>query len=246
MLNFKQKTVLVTGATRGLGHAISLSFLRAGAYVIGTYRSNQSAADKFLEKAEAENWNLQLAPFDVGAYDQVESFFKSLDEKQVEIDVLVNNSGIRKDAVLAMMSPEDWGDVLTTNLTGTYNMCKFSVKNMMRKRYGRIINICSPMSRMGFAGQSNYAASKAGQEGLTKSLSKEVATRGITVNCVSPGFISTELLSDLDDKTLSSYKSLVPMKRFGEPDDVAQAVMFLASEEASYISGVTLDVSGGL
>lgn len=246
MLDFSTRTVLVTGATRGLGRAIAEAFLQAGARVVGTYLSNRAAAEQFLESARSAGWRLELHAFDVGNYDEVERFYRLFDGTGLELDVLVNNSGIRKDGVLAMMSRDNWEDVLRTNLGGTYNMSKFAIQRMMRRRFGRIINISSPMSRVGFAGQANYAASKAGQEGMTRSMSKEVATRGITVNCVSPGFIDTDLLADLDEEKREAYRALIPMKRFGRPQEVAEAVLFLASEHAAYVTGTVLEVSGGL
>jgi 3-oxoacyl-[acyl-carrier protein] reductase len=145
-----------------------------------------------------------------------------------------------------MMKESDWHDVMNVNLDGIFYMCKFAVKSLMRKRYGRIINIGSVMERYGFEGQANYAASKAGLSALTKSLSKEVATRGITVNCISPGFIATELIEDLPDKLRESYLARIPLKRFGNTDEVAACVLFLASKEASYVTGSTLEVAGGL
>ena len=160
--------------------------------------------------------------------------------------MLVANSGIRRDSILATMAPEDWDAVIRTNLTGGYTMSKFAVQNMMGQRYGRIIFTTSPAGRFGFEGQGNYSASKAGQMGLMRSLCKEVAKRKITVNCVSPGFIATELLDDLPDDLVASYKKSVPAKRFGEPKEVAAAVLFLASKDAAYITGATLDVTGGL
>ena len=162
------------------------------------------------------------------------------------MSVLVANSGIRRDGILATMSPGDWDDVLRANLTGGYVMAKFAVQNMMRQRYGRILFTTSPAGRFGFEGQGNYSASKAGQVGLMRSLCKEVAKRKITVNCVSPGFIATELLDDLPDALRDEYRKSVPAKRFGTPEEVASAVLYLASAEASYITGATLDITGGL
>jgi 3-oxoacyl-[acyl-carrier protein] reductase len=160
--------------------------------------------------------------------------------------VLVNNAGIRQDAVVALMDVNKWQKVLDVNLTGTFLMSKHAVLFMMQNKYGRIINITSPVARLGFTGQANYAASKAGQIALTKTLAKEVAKKKITVNCVSPGFIATDFLDGLSNELLAEYKKLVPMRRFGSVKDVANAVIFLAGKQASYITGTTLDVTGGL
>jgi len=183
---------------------------------------------------------------DVSDYKAVETFYELVEDQFDCIDILVNNAGIRRDAVLAMMKEEDWRQVIDVNLTGGYNMARFAVQLMMKQKYGRIIFITSPMGRLGFAGQANYAASKAGQVGLMKSLSKEVAKRKITVNCVSPGFIATELIDDLSEMQLKEYKKLVPARRFGAPEEVADAVLFLAGKNSAYINGSVLEVTGGL
>lgn len=246
MFDFKGQTAIVTGGTRGIGKAISESFLKAGARVIVTYSSNEAAAAQFKEGNSQFAENIDVQKFDVAKYEEVERFFKYIDAKYGGFEVLVNNAGIRKDSVLAMMKQSDWQDVVNVNLTGIFHMCKFAVMSLMRQRYGRIINITSAVEKYGFEGQANYAASKAGIIALTKSLSKEVATRGITVNCVSPGFIATEFIEDLPDKLRDSYLSQVPLKRFGKPEEVAACVLFLASREASYVTGATLEVTGGL
>jgi 3-oxoacyl-[acyl-carrier protein] reductase len=244
-LDFENRTVIITGATRGIGKAITQAFLSEGAKVIGTYHSNHEAAEAFKNSLEQSD-NLFLHSFDVANFEEVESFYKAIESEHPVIDILINNSGIRKDSVVAMMNPADWQSVINTNLTGCFNMSKLAIQNMMRQRYGRIINICSPMSRLGFSGQANYAASKAGQEGMTKSMSKEVASRGITVNCLSPGFIDTELLDDLSADQIKEYKKMVPMRRFGKTEEVAHSVLFLSSEQAAYITGSTLDICGGV
>lgn len=245
--SFEDQTVVVTGGTRGLGRAISEAFLARGARVHATYRSNVEQAEAMKEASGEAGERLSVHGFDVADYGAVENFWNELDEGAPNgVQVLVNNAGLRRDAVLAMMSPEDWNQVISTNLGGSYNMSKFGVQNMMRQRYGRIVMITSPAGEFGFQGQGNYGASKAGQVGLMRSLAKEVAKRKITVNCVSPGFIDTDLLDDLPEALRKEYASSVPMKRFGEPDDVAYAVMCLAAREASYITGTTLEVTGGL
>jgi len=244
-MDFTGQNVIVTGATRGIGRAITEAFLAAGAMVIGTYGSNDDAARQFRDEIDAAD-RLQLHRCDVADHLAVEVFYRLVEERYGTIDVLVSNAGIRRDAVTAMMRQDDWQRVIDVNLTGSFNMAKQAVLLMLKKKYGRIIFITSPMAHLGFAGQANYSASKAGQIGMMRSLSKETAKRKITVNCVSPGFIDTELLDDLDETMLKEYKKIVPMRRFGSPSEVADAVMFLASDKASYITGSVLDVNGGL
>ena len=244
MKRFEGQNVVVTGGTRGIGKGISEAFLKEGANVLATYGGNKAGADAFLEEFSEYKEQITLSCFDVSSYEESEKFFNELPFEK--LDVLVNNAGIRKDNVVGMMPADDWQKVLDINLTGTFNMSKLAVMKMMRARYGRIVNITSPCSHFGFAGQANYAASKAGQIGLTRSLSKEVAKRGITVNCVSPGFIGTELIADLPEDLIKSYKGQVPMKRFGDVKEVAACVLFLAGGDASYVSGTVLEVTGGL
>lgn len=246
MYDFKGQTVIITGGTRGIGKAIVESFLKAGAKVIVTYSTNEAAAAQFKQGNSQFAENIDIQKLDVTKYEEVEKFFKYIDTNYESFEVLVNNAGIRKDSVLAMMKESDWHDVMNVNLTGIFYMCKFAVKILMRKRYGRIISISSVMERYAFEGQANYAAAKAGLSALTKSLSKEVATRGITVNCVSPGFIATELIQDLPDKLRETYLARIPLKRLGNAEEVAACVLFLASKEASYVTGSTLEVAGGL
>jgi 3-oxoacyl-[acyl-carrier protein] reductase len=246
MYDFKGQTIIITGGTRGIGRGIAESFLKAGAKVIATYSTNEAAAAQFKQDNRQFAENIDIQKLDVAKYEEVEKFFKYIDTNYGSFEVLVNNAGIRKDSILAMMKESDWHDVMNVNLAGTFFMCKFAVKIFMRKRYGRIINISSVMERHAFEGQANYASSKAGLIALTKSLSKEVATRGITVNCVSPGFVATELVQDLPEKLREAYLTRIPLKRFGSTEEVATCVLFLASKEASYVTGSTLEVSGGL
>ena len=246
MFDFHDQTVVVTGGTRGIGRAISRQFLEAGATVVATYAANDAATEAFKTSLGAVAKKLDVRKFDVADYAQVEVFYKDLEAGHKNFTVLVNNSGIRKDAVLAMMKPEDWQKVLDVNLTGAFYMAKLAVHSFMANRYGRIITITSPAGRFGFEGQANYAASKAGQIAMTRSLSKEVASRGITANCVSPGFIDTEFVADLPEKLRKDYLASIPLKRFGTPDEVAACVLFLASRAAGYITGSVLSVDGGL
>jgi 3-oxoacyl-[acyl-carrier protein] reductase len=244
MYDFKGQTAIVTGGTRGIGRSIVEGFLRAGARVI--IASNEAATEQFKQDNSDFIADIDIQMCDVAKYEEVEKFFNYVDTKYEGFEILVNNAGIRKDAVLAMMKESDWHDVLDVNLSGVFYMCKFAVMSLMRKRYGRIISITSPSGKYGFEGQANYAASKAGLVALTRSLSKEVARRGITANCVSPGFIATELIQDLPQELRDTYVNQVPLKRFGKPEEVAACVLFLASKEASYVSGSTLEVTGGL
>ena len=246
MYDFRGQTIIITGGTRGIGRGIAESFLREGAKVIATYLANKAAAAQFKQDNMQFAENIDIQKLDVAKYEEVEKFFKYIDMNYGSFEVLVNNAGIRKDSILAMMKESDWHDVINVNLAGTFFMCKFAVTILMRKQYGRIINVSSVMERYAFKGQANYAASKAGLIALTKSLSKEVATRGITVNCVSPGFVATELIQDLPEKLRENYLARIPLKRFGSAEEVAACVLFLASKEASYVTGSTLEVSGGL
>ncbi len=246
MAEFEGKKAVVTGATRGIGKAISEALLEAGATVIGVYGGNEEAAVAFKETCVDHGERLLLHQVDVSDYKAVSSLFAEIEQQFDTIDILVNNAGIRRDAVLAMMKEEDWQRVIDVNLTGGFNMSRCGVQLMLKQKYGRVIFVTSPMGHLGFAGQSNYAASKAGQVGLMKSFSKEVAKRKITVNCVSPGFISTDFIHDLNESQVKEYKKMVPAKRFGTPAEVADAVLFLAGEKAAYINGAVLEITGGL
>ena len=243
MFDFKDQYVIVTGGTRGIGAGISSSFLAAGATVIATYSGNDMAARAFKEKMGPQ---LHIFKFDVSNVSDVETFFTKYNETFPTLHVLVNNAGIRKDNIIASMVELEWDSVIDTNLKGTYTMTKNAVLTMMKNRYGRIVNMSSVGGKLGLPGQANYAASKAGQIALSLSVSKEVAKRNITINNVCPGFIETELLADLPEDQVKEYKGQVPMKRFGKVEEVAHAVMFFASKEASYITGATVDVAGGL
>lgn len=246
MTTFTDQIALVTGATRGIGRAISLAFLQKGATVIGIFGGNAEAAEAFKAECGELGSNLHLFKCNVADENAVIELFSKVEQQFDTIDILINNAGIRRDAVAALMDSKDWKDVIDINLTGTFLMAKQAVLLMMKKKYGRIVNITSPASYMGFPGQTNYSASKAGQIGLTRSLAKETAKKKITVNCVSPGFIATDFIDDLSKEQLAEYKKLVPMRRFGKVEEVASAVLYLASKEASYITGSVLEISGGL
>lgn len=246
MFDFSNQRVIVTGGTRGIGAGIAEAFLNAGATVIAVYSANDSAANEFKNKNVQFTDRLDIQKYDVSSSLAVKELFKYLDEKYPSLEVLVNNSGVRQDAVAALMTNEQWEKVLNVNLTGTFYMSREVIPRFMSGRFGRIINISSLGGDLGFPGQANYAASKAGQLAMTKSLSKEVAKKGITVNCVSPGFIDTELIGDLPEEQRKEYLKMIPLKRFGKIQEVAHAVLFLASRDASYITGTSITVAGGL
>lgn len=248
MTPLNQAKALVTGATRGIGRAVSLALLAQGARVYGLFGGNRAAAEALIAEAKNLGYNdrLHLQQLDVSDYQAVSAFFTTLETEWDTLDILVNSAGIRRDALVAMLKEEDWRRVLDVNLSGCFNTSKAALPLMLKQKYGRIIFITSPMAHLGFPGQANYAASKAGQIGLMKSLSKEVAKRRITVNCISPGFIDTEFLAGLGEEQLKQYKKMVPAGRFGTAEEVAEAVLFLAGERAGYINGAVLEITGGL
>jgi 3-oxoacyl-[acyl-carrier protein] reductase len=246
MYNFNEQVAVVTGGTRGIGRGITEGFLKNGARVIATYTSNDEAANAFKNELGELGENLYLKKFDVSNASEVDNFWKDITGSFEKIDILVNNSGIRKDNIAPMMPDEDWARVIDVNLSGSFYMAKHAINHFMSHRYGRIINMSSIGGSLGLPGQANYAASKAGQVAMSKSMAKEVGKKGITVNNVCPGFIETELIADLPADQVKEYKKQVPMKRFGKVEDVANAVMFLASKEAGYITGTSLEVTGGL
>jgi len=246
MFDFSDQRVIVTGGTRGIGAGVAEAFLRAGASVIAVYSSNDAAAEAFQKKNEPFAKRLDVRKCDVSSSQAVKDLFHDLDANYPSLEVLVNNSGVRQDAVAALMTDEQWKKVLEVNLSGTFYMCREIIPRLMSNRFGRIINISSLGADLGFQGQANYAASKAGQMAMTRSLAKEVAKKGITVNCVSPGFIDTELIGDLPEEQRKEYLKMIPLRRFGKVQEVAHAVMFLASREAAYITGTNIIVAGGL
>ena len=242
--DYADYNVIVTGGTRGIGKTVTEAFLDAGASVTAIFAGNEQAAAEL--RREHEGRLLTTRKLDISDYAAVETFFDEYDKEHDSLEVLVNNAGIRRDGVVGMMPVDDWSAVIDTNLSGTFNMSKFALMKMLQHKYGRIITITSPSGRMGFAGQANYAASKAGQVALMKSLSKEAARRSITANCVSPGFIDTDLISDLPDELRKEYAKQVPLRRFGTTTEVASSILFLAARESSYITGSVLEVTGGI
>ncbi|MEE4313822.1 MAG: SDR family NAD(P)-dependent oxidoreductase [Desulfofustis sp.] len=246
MQEFLQQKAIVTGATRGIGRAITRALLDRGATVYGLYGSDQTAAAELADQCQNAGDRLQLVRCNVADHEAVGKFYATFEEAHDTLDILVNNAGIRRDQLLALMDIDTWQRVLDVNLTGTFNMCKYAVPLMLKQKYGRIISVTSPASYLGFSGQGNYAAAKAGQIGLTRTLAKEVARKKITVNCVSPGFVDTDFISDLSDEQRAAYRKMVPMRRFGTAEEIADAVLFLASARASYITGAVIDINGGL
>ena len=239
-MQLEGKIALVTGASRGIGRAIAVALAAAGANVAVNYAGNKAAAEAVAAEIEAMGRKVLLLQGDVA---QLEVCTEMID---AGIDILVNNAGITRDNLLMRMKEEDWDAVLNTNLKGVFNCTKAAVKYMMKQRAGRIVNITSVVGVMGNAGQANYAAAKAGCIGFTKSVAKEVAARGITVNGVAPGFIKTDMTSVLPEKVVADMEAGIPLARLGEPEDIAKAVLFLVSDDAAYITGQTLHVDGGM
>jgi len=243
MLN--EKLVLVTGASRGIGRAIALTLGNAGASVIGTATSDEGAAN--ISKIFTEN-NISGKGMKLNVTDneQITDLIKSITEDYGSVDILINNAGITRDNILIRMKEDEWDDIINTNLSSVYKMSKAVLRGMIKKRSGRIISITSVVGATGNAGQSNYAAAKAGIMGFTKSLAREVGVRGITVNAIAPGFIKTDMTDALPDEQKEALSSQIPLARLGTADEIAQSVLFLAGESGSYITAQTLHVNGGM
>jgi len=239
------KVALVTGGSRGIGKAIAARLARSGAEVVITARSAE-AAEATAEAIAAEGGTARGVALDVADHDQVERGIDELLGAYARIAILVNNAGITSDNLLLRMKREDWDRVVQTNLSGVYRLCRAVVPSMVRARYGRIVNITSVVAGLGNPGQTNYAAAKAGIEGFTRSLARELASRMISVNCVAPGFIDTDMTRSLADPARERLLSQIPLRRLGSPEEVAEAVRFLVGAEAEYITGTTLHVNGGM
>ncbi len=244
-MTLEQETALVTGASRGIGRAIALALGAQGAYVIGTATS-QAGADAIDGSFSDNGVQGRGAVLDVADAQSVGRLFEELQGQDRLPSVVVNNAGITRDGLLARMSEDDWDSVLETNLGSLYRVCRACARHLMKARRGRIINIGSVVGETGNAGQANYAAAKAGMVGFTRALARELAARGITVNAVAPGFIDTDMTRDLAQSQRDKLVEQIPLGRLGTPDEVAAAVVFLASPQAAYITGETLHVNGGM
>ena len=236
------RTALVTGASRGIGKSIAERLVDDGFFVVGT-----STTDGGVENIEGwlgdRGMGLMMRVEDPAL---VEASVQRISESCGDVSVLINNAGITHDSLLVRMKDDEWSDVIETNLAGTFRLCKSVLRSMIKARWGRIVNVSSVVARMGNPGQTNYAASKAGIEGFTRALAQEVGSRGITVNCVAPGFIDTDMTAALGDAQVDNLAATIPLGRIGSPRDVASAVSFLVSEDAGYVTGETLHVNGGL
>lgn len=242
-VDLQGKVAVVTGASRGIGKSIAMELAKSGATVIGTATSARGtdAIQSYLDA-----YNGLALELNVSSTESIDLFFKALNERSLSVDILVNNAGITRDNLMMRMKDDEWDDVISTNLTSIYRLSKQVLRPMMKKRAGRIINIGSVVGTTGNAGQVNYCSAKAGLEGFTKALAQEVASRHITVNNVAPGFIQTDMTEQLTDAQKSDIFSQIPMARMGLPEEIAQAVLFLASDASTYITGQTFHVNGGM
>ncbi|MDH5559689.1 MAG: 3-oxoacyl-[acyl-carrier-protein] reductase [Deltaproteobacteria bacterium] len=245
MDEFKEKVILVSGGSRGIGKAIVISFLQAGGTVCVINRSKQSADDL---TQEVKQYGDQFFSFlgDISKNEDCQKFAELVYGKYGKIDILINNAGVTSDGLFLSMKPEAWEQVVSTNLNGTFYLCKTVIRAMVKARFGRIINISSVVGYTGNPGQVNYSASKSALIGFTKSLAKEVASRNVTCNLVAPGFIETDMTGSLNEVQVKATLESVPMKKMGAPQDIADGVLFLASSKASYITGTTLHINGGM
>ncbi len=244
-MNLKEKVAIVTGASRGIGKAIALELAKHGARVAVSGR-NSERLEQVQEEIKKKGGEAHAVVADISRMEDAANLINKTLEKWEKVDILVNNAGVNRDNLIMRMSPEDWEEVLNTNLTGTFNCIKSITRQMMKQRGGCIINISSVVGLMGNAGQANYAASKAGIIGLTRSVARELASRNITCNAIAPGYIGTEMTDQLDEEIKEKLKQQIPLARIGDTKDVAKVVSFLASDAASYITGQVINVDGGL
>ncbi len=246
MANLQGRVAIVTGASRGIGRAIALELGKLGASVVVNYNSSPAAAEEVVSAIVEAGSQAIAVQANVSDEAQVAALFKATIEKFGKVDILINNAGVTRDGLIIRMSAEDFDTVIDTNLKSAWLCCKAAIGVMMRKRYGRIINISSVSGVVGQAGQTNYSASKAGLLGLTKSLAREYANRGITVNAVAPGFVLTDLTKDLPEDLVKQLNGVIPVGRWGSVEEIAHATAFLAADESSYITGQVINVDGGM
>lgn len=242
----EERTAIVTGASRGIGKAIALKLASQGASVVINYNGSEGKAREVEQEIREQGGNASIYQCNVADYGQCEKFIQDVIAKYQRLDILVNNAGITKDGLLMKMKEEDFDQVLDTNLKGTFHTIRFAIRQMAKQRSGRIINMSSVSGVAGNAGQANYTASKAGVIGLTKAAAREVASRGITVNAIAPGFIETDMTDVLSEKVKEASIAQIPLGKFGKPEQVAAVAAFLASEEAGYITGQVIHVDGGM
>ena len=245
-MNVSNRIALVTGGSRGIGKAIVVALAKAGARVAFVYQSNKEAAEKLASDLNSDGCDVYALQADVSKKVEADAVIENVIAKWGRLDILVNNAGIIRDKLILAMTSEEWQQVIDTNLTSVFNFCQGAIRPMMGNRYGRIINMSSVSADFANPGQANYAASKAGIEGFSRCLATEYAKRGITVNCVAPGFIETDMTIAVVNAAGDKIKNSIPVKRLGKPEDISNAVLFLASEESSYITGQILKVDGGL
>ena len=240
------QVALVTGGSRGIGRAVALRLAQAGAAVVITYARQAGQAEETLERIRREGGTASAEQFDVGDAEATRSAMDRIVDREKRLDILVNNAGVAVDGLVVRLKEEDWERALRVNLTGVFHCTRAALRTMMRARYGRIVNMTSVVAAMGNTGQAAYAAAKAGVIGFTRSMAREVSSRGITVNAVAPGFIETEMTEGLDEAQKGFYASVIPAGRMGRPEEIASAIEYLASPDAAYVTGHVLHVNGGL
>lgn len=248
MADDSKKVAVVTGGSRGIGRAIIMALAEPGLTVVFNHFDppEDTAADETIAMARDKGCDIEGMRLDVADYEAVQEFFAGVVDRHGRVDILVNNAGITRDTLLMRMKEVDWDAVLAVNLKSVFNCTQAVARQMTKQRYGRVVNIASVVGAMGNAGQANYAASKAGIMGFTKSVARELASRNVTVNAVAPGFIETEMTAQLPEKAKEAFLAQIPLGRAGQPEDVAQVVKFLISEEASYITGQVIHLNGGM
>ncbi|MEI6290723.1 MAG: 3-oxoacyl-[acyl-carrier-protein] reductase [Chloroflexota bacterium] len=246
LLSLNEKVAIITGGSRGIGRAISLELAKRGASVVVNYNKSPEAAEEVVNEIKNAGGKAAVFMADVSVTAEAQNLVKFAVDTFGDLHILVNNAGITRDTLIMMMGEADWDSVIDANLKSTFNCSKPAVKHMMKKRYGRIINISSVSGQMGNAGQTNYSASKAGQIGFSKALAREVASRNITVNVIAPGFVDTEILKTMSPEMLQAALKMVPLARLAKPEEIAYSVAFLASSQADYITGQVLGVDGGM